>query len=68
MEFHEIISYMNQFRAALNSFLSQYEPLVLLLIPIFTLFLARFLQSIAGVVSEKGLKYAILEFVMASFK
>ncbi|KAL0385327.1 UNVERIFIED_CONTAM: Sphingosine-1-phosphate lyase [Sesamum radiatum] len=68
MDFDEIISSLNRFRASANSVLSQYEPLALLLVPILTLFLARILQSVLRVVFEKGLKSAVLEFFMASVK
>ncbi|KAG8365859.1 hypothetical protein BUALT_Bualt17G0015700 [Buddleja alternifolia] len=68
MNFNELFSSLNRLRASANSFLSQYEPLVLVFIPIFTLFFARIIQSIFGVIFEKGLKSAILGFFMASIK
>ncbi|KAL2253780.1 sphingosine-1-phosphate lyase isoform X1 [Sesamum indicum] len=68
MDFDEIFSSLNLFRASANSVLSQYEPLALLLVPILTLLVARILQSVLRVVFEKGLKSAVLEFFMASVK
>lgn len=68
MDFHRISSYLNPLRASANSYLSQFEPLALVLLPILTLFFARLVRSIFSVVSEKGLKSAALELVMASVK
>ncbi|KAL0357745.1 UNVERIFIED_CONTAM: Sphingosine-1-phosphate lyase [Sesamum calycinum] len=68
MDFDQMFSSLNRFRASANSVLSQYEPLALLLVPILTLLSARILQSVLRVVSEKGLKSAVLEFFMASVK
>ncbi|KAL7135147.1 hypothetical protein ABFS83_11G073100 [Erythranthe nasuta] len=68
MDFDEILASMNQFRASANSFLSQYEPIALISIPIFTLLFARIVHSISRLVSDKGLKSTILDFFMASLK
>ncbi|KAL6529354.1 Dihydrosphingosine phosphate lyase [Orobanche gracilis] len=68
MELEEILSYQNQFRASANSYLSQFEPVMLVLVPTFTLLFAKIVQSIFRVVFEKGLKHAILEFIVTSVK
>lgn len=68
MDFAEIISHLNHFRASANSFLSQYDPLALVFAPIVTLFFARVVHSIFCVVIEKGLKSVTVEFVMAFVK
>ncbi|XP_009805074.1 sphingosine-1-phosphate lyase isoform X1 [Nicotiana sylvestris] len=60
--------WLNQFRASTNSFLSQYEPLTLLLSPLFALLLALILQSFFLVIHERGLKATIISFVMSSVK
>ncbi|KAL1565316.1 Dihydrosphingosine phosphate lyase [Salvia divinorum] len=68
MEFHHISSSLRQFRASANSYLLQFEPLALLMIPLLTLFFARLLHSMLAAVSEKGLKSSAVELVMASVK
>ncbi|EYU37395.1 hypothetical protein ABFS82_11G074600 [Erythranthe guttata] len=68
MDLEAILASMNQLRASANSFLSQYEPLALISIPIFTLLFARIVHSISRLVSDKGLKSTILDFFMASLK
>ncbi|KAK1553069.1 hypothetical protein Q3G72_028290 [Acer saccharum] len=60
--------FLIDFRASTNSFLSQYEPLVLLLVPLLTLLVARVLQSSLHVVQEKGLKQTLIGFFMSSIK
>ncbi|XP_016472367.1 sphingosine-1-phosphate lyase isoform X1 [Nicotiana tabacum] len=60
--------WLNQFRASTNSFLSQYEPLTLLLAPLFALLLAQILQSYFLVIHERGLKATIISIVMSSVK
>ncbi|TXG56029.1 hypothetical protein EZV62_017342 [Acer yangbiense] len=61
-------SFLIDFRASTNSFLSQYEPLILLLVPLLTLLVARVLQSSLHVVQEKGLKQTLIGFFMSSIK
>ncbi|GFP98919.1 sphingosine-1-phosphate lyase [Phtheirospermum japonicum] len=68
MDLDEIISYLNRLRASSNSYLSQFEPVALVLVPTFTLFFARIVQSIFRVGFEKGLKSVILDFIMTSVK
>ncbi|KAL8520208.1 hypothetical protein ACS0TY_010935 [Phlomoides rotata] len=68
MDFDEMFSYLNQFRASANSYLSQYDPLALVFAPIMTLFFARIVHSIFRLILEKGLKSVTMEFVMASVK
>lgn len=57
-----------QVRGSLNSRLSEFEPLVLLLAPLLTLFLARIIGSVFGVVHDKGLKACLLGFIMGFLK
>ncbi|RVW40076.1 Sphingosine-1-phosphate lyase [Vitis vinifera] len=61
-------SFFSHMRAAANSFLSEYEPLNLLLAPLLALLIARILQCFVGVVNEKGLKATILGFLITSVK
>ncbi|XP_051122595.1 sphingosine-1-phosphate lyase [Andrographis paniculata] len=68
MDLDKMISSLNGFRADVNSRLSQYEPLALVLLPILTLFVARIVRSIFYVVSEKGVKSAAVELIMAFVK
>lgn len=63
-----IISSLIDFRAFANSFLSNYEPLALLLAPLLTLFTARILQSLCLLVHDNGLKPTILGFLITSIK
>ncbi|KAJ4710798.1 Glutamate decarboxylase/sphingosine phosphate lyase [Melia azedarach] len=55
-------------RASANSFLSQYEPLTLLIAPLLTLLVARILQSIFSAVHDKGLKQTVIGFFMSWIK
>ncbi|XP_073302957.1 sphingosine-1-phosphate lyase [Primulina huaijiensis] len=69
MDFDEFLLFpLNRFRASVNSFLSQFEPLALIFFLIFTLFVARVLWSILAVISDRGLKSAIFEFVTIAVK
>lgn len=63
-----LISWFHQSRASLNSFLSQYDPLSLILAPILTFLVARFLRSVLDVVHEKGFKAAVVGLVMSFLK
>ncbi|CAO2829768.1 unnamed protein product [Amaranthus hypochondriacus] len=64
----KILSFLSQFRAFANSFLSKYEPLALVLIPIFSLCIARLIQSVIVVVQENGLKSSLIAFFMYIIK
>lgn len=64
----EIFSLVNHFRTSANSFLSQYEPLFLVVIPILSLFVARFLQSVLTVIQENGLKSSLIASFMFIIK
>ncbi|OWM89786.1 hypothetical protein CDL15_Pgr024534 [Punica granatum] len=55
-------------RASANSFLSQYEPLALLVGPLLALIVARTLRSLIGVVQEQGLKATLLGIFMSCIK
>ncbi|KAI8547571.1 hypothetical protein RHMOL_Rhmol07G0206500 [Rhododendron molle] len=59
---------MDQFRASANSFLSQFEPLTLLLSPLLSLLIAWILHSFFHVVRDKGLKPTLLGFFINSIK
>ncbi|XP_042506262.1 sphingosine-1-phosphate lyase [Macadamia integrifolia] len=61
-------SSLNRFRGSANSFLSQYEPLCLLITPPLAVFVAWILQSVLLSVQEKGLKAALLGLFMNSIK
>ncbi|KAG4162998.1 hypothetical protein ERO13_D01G100300v2 [Gossypium hirsutum] len=61
-------SFLVRFRLSANLFLSQFEPLALLLAPLLTLFIARLLHSLLSVIHEKGLKATVLALFMSSIK
>ncbi|KAL2519731.1 Sphingosine-1-phosphate lyase [Abeliophyllum distichum] len=68
MDFSEFFTWMHRFRASANSYLSQFEPLSLIFVPILTLLVARIIQSIFRVFSEKGFKASILGFFFTFVK
>ncbi|KAH9772498.1 Sphingosine-1-phosphate lyase [Citrus sinensis] len=68
MDFSSAKSSLIRFRASANSFLSQYEPVILLLAPLLTLLVARVLQSFLDAVREKGFKQTFVAFFMSSIK
>ena len=55
-------------RDSANSYLLQYEPLVLVITPILAIFIYYLLQSFLNLVHEKGLKSLILGFFMNFIK
>ncbi|CAH9132489.1 unnamed protein product [Cuscuta epithymum] len=59
---------LNRLRAYTNSLLAQYEPLLLVLAPLLSLFVARILQSLFDVVHEQGLKPTIIGSFMTLAK
>ncbi|RDX92817.1 Sphingosine-1-phosphate lyase, partial [Mucuna pruriens] len=61
-------SSISHFRASANSFLSQYEPLTLLLAPLFSLLLAHTLLSFFHHLLHNGLKATLLGFLINSAK
>ncbi|KAG7025365.1 Sphingosine-1-phosphate lyase, partial [Cucurbita argyrosperma subsp. argyrosperma] len=61
-------SFLVEFRASANGFLSKYEPLALVFGPLFVVLLARLLQSFLDLVYERGLKATVLSFFMATIK
>ncbi|KAF7836805.1 sphingosine-1-phosphate lyase [Senna tora] len=63
-----LMSYFNRFRSSANSFLSQYEPIVLLLSPLVALLLANTISSFFQLVHDKGLKQTLLGFLINSVK
>ncbi|XP_045793960.1 sphingosine-1-phosphate lyase [Trifolium pratense] len=68
MDSSVLTSHFNNFRTAANSFLSQYEPLTLVLVPLFSLFLANVIRSFFSVIHDKGLKATVLGFFMSFIK
>ncbi|KAK2359802.1 glutamate decarboxylase [Trifolium repens] len=68
MDSSVLTSYFNNFRTTANSFLSQYEPLTLVLVPLFSLFLANVIRSFFSVIHDKGLKATVLGFFMNFIK
>ncbi|KOM36727.1 hypothetical protein LR48_Vigan03g010800 [Vigna angularis] len=59
---------ISHFRVSANSFLSQYEPLALLIVPLLCLLLAHSLHSFSRLLSENGLKATLLGFIMNAVK
>nr|VDC97796.1 unnamed protein product [Brassica oleracea] len=68
LSYSSVKSMLIQARGSLNSRLSEFEPLALLVTPLVTLFLAQVIGSVLGVVHEKGLKACLLGFIMCFFK
>lgn len=63
-----LMSHFNRFRSSANSFLSQYEPIVLLVSPLLAFLLAHTIRSFFELVHDKGLKPTLLGFFMSSIK
>uniref|UniRef100_A0A6N2M8D1 Sphingosine-1-phosphate lyase n=1 Tax=Salix viminalis TaxID=40686 RepID=A0A6N2M8D1_SALVM len=55
-------------KASANSFLSNYEPLALVFVPLLSLFIARVLRSFLLLIHDNGLKSTILGFLFTSIK
>ncbi|KAH0915997.1 hypothetical protein HID58_030443 [Brassica napus] len=68
LSYSSVKSMLIQARGSLNSRLSEFEPLALLVAPLVTLFLAQVIGSVLGVVHEKGLKACLLGFIMGFLK
>ncbi|CAG7899198.1 unnamed protein product [Brassica rapa] len=68
LSYSSVKSMLIQARVSLNSRLSEFEPLALLVAPLVTLFLAQVIGSVLGVVHEKGLKACLLGFIMGFLK
>ncbi|WZZ45803.1 hypothetical protein YC2023_042062 [Brassica napus] len=68
LSYSSVKTMLIQARGSLNSRLSEFEPLALLVTPLVTLFLAQVIGSVLGVVHEKGLKACLLGFIMCFFK
>ncbi|CAF2252850.1 unnamed protein product [Brassica napus] len=68
LSYSSVKSMLIQARVSLNSRLSEFEPLSLLVTPLVTLFLAQVIGSVLGVVHEKGLKACLLGFIMGFLK
>ncbi|XP_054820370.1 sphingosine-1-phosphate lyase isoform X2 [Prosopis cineraria] len=63
-----LILCLDLFRNYANSFLSQYEPIVLLLSPLLTVLLASTIRSFFHLVHDKGLKPTLLGLLINSIK
>ncbi|XP_021723067.1 sphingosine-1-phosphate lyase-like [Chenopodium quinoa] len=63
-----IFSLLTQFRESANTFLSQFEPLTLVIAPILSLLIAGFLQSLISTVHENGLKSCLIASFMYLIK
>ncbi|GKU92809.1 hypothetical protein SLEP1_g6484 [Rubroshorea leprosula] len=61
-------SLLIHFRGSANSYLSEFEPLTLLLAPLITLLVAHVVRSFFGVIHEKGLKATVLGVLMSFVK
>ncbi|XP_061374374.1 sphingosine-1-phosphate lyase isoform X2 [Gastrolobium bilobum] len=68
MDSSALTYHFNRFRTSANSFLSQYEPLTLLLAPLLSLLLAHVVRSLFRVLHDKGLKATLIGFFMTSIK
>ncbi|KAE8687932.1 Sphingosine-1-phosphate lyase [Hibiscus syriacus] len=66
--FSSFNSFLARFRVSANLFLSQFEPLALLLAPLLTLVIAGALHSLLSVVHDKGLKATLIGLFMTSVK
>ncbi|KAE9604956.1 hypothetical protein Lal_00036837 [Lupinus albus] len=60
--------HFNRLRISTNSFLSQYEPLVLLITPLLSLFLAHAIRSFFNHFRDNGFKSTIITFIMNFIK
>ncbi|KAK8933872.1 Sphingosine-1-phosphate lyase [Platanthera zijinensis] len=59
---------LQRLRGSANSFLSQYEPIVLVAATLLALFVARAIHSLVSALQEKGLRPAVLGFIMTAAK
>lgn len=66
--FNHLLYWLRELRDSANSYLSQYEPLLLILTPILTFVFAGIVQSFISVIHEKGLRAISLELVMSCVK
>ncbi|KAF5193503.1 sphingosine-1-phosphate lyase, partial [Thalictrum thalictroides] len=64
----KISLFLVEIRTSANSFLSQYEPLLLLISPLLVIFFTSCVQSFFNFVQEKGLKATVIGFFMTSIK
>ncbi|KAI0516111.1 hypothetical protein KFK09_008783 [Dendrobium nobile] len=59
---------LKQLRDMANSYLSQYEPIVLIFATLLALLVARALHSFLSAIQEKGIKALVIGFIMSSVK
>ncbi|KAH0464432.1 hypothetical protein IEQ34_007218 [Dendrobium chrysotoxum] len=59
---------LKQLRDMANSYLSQYEPIVLIFATLLALLVARTLHSFLSAIQEKGIKALVIGFIMSSVK
>ncbi|KAJ8773620.1 hypothetical protein K2173_005866 [Erythroxylum novogranatense] len=64
----DLKSLLSGFRASANSFLSEYEPLALVLAPLLTFFFARAFQLLIAFVHQNGFKATIIGFLTTLVK
>ncbi|XP_030960514.1 sphingosine-1-phosphate lyase isoform X1 [Quercus lobata] len=68
MDSSSLKSFLISFRASANSFLSQYEPLALLLAPLLAFFVACTLHSFLTLLHQRGIKANLVGFFMTLIK
>ncbi|XP_020572383.1 sphingosine-1-phosphate lyase [Phalaenopsis equestris] len=57
---------LQQLRQSANLFLSQYEPIALLSVPLLALVVARALHSLLSAIQDRGIKAVVIGFIMSS--
>lgn len=62
------VPHLIRLKDSANLWLSQYEPLVLVLAPLFSLLVAGLIQSLLEVVRDRGLKASLIALFMHSIK
>ncbi|KAL9671116.1 hypothetical protein QQ045_008682 [Rhodiola kirilowii] len=68
MDFSSASSSLLRFRDSANTYLSQFEPLALIALPLLTVFIASKIHSLICVVSDKGLKNTVIALFMSFVK
>ncbi|KAJ3683290.1 hypothetical protein LUZ60_013517 [Juncus effusus] len=64
----EFTERFHELRSTANEFLSQYEPLALVVAPLLAIFCARLVHAVVSGIQDRGLKNSIIALVMASLK
>ncbi|KAK9050009.1 hypothetical protein SSX86_031025 [Deinandra increscens subsp. villosa] len=68
MDSSSILPTLIRLRDSANSFLSQFEPLAILLLPILSLLIARAIQAVFQVIQDRGLKATVIGLFMTLLK